>query len=472
MSLYCAEKKLLVIFLFVFFTSYLHAEQKKIAVLGTGYVGLVIGAGIAELGHQVVCADIIEDKISCLQRGEIPIYEIDLEELVKNNIKAGRLQFSLNIPQTIRSAEIVFIAVGTPTHEDGSADLTFIEDAAKIIGQNTFDYKIVCVKSTVPVGTTRKIHSIVVDHLPTTGKVDTIFFPEFLREGSAVKDFFTTDRLVIGSESRSANNILKDIFKKLINKNIPVIETSFETAEAIKYASNAFLATKISFINEFANFCEATGADIFEVAKGIGLDKRIGPDFLKPGPGFGGSCLPKDTLSLLYQAKIRGVDLKIVQATYEANNAQQRRIVDKLEYMLNYDLGKKKIAILGLAYKANTDDIRSSPAIAIIKEILIKGGHITAYDPIAMNNMKKMIPEISYCSTLESALKDADAVIILTEWKEFKKLDLFYVKQLMKRPVIVDARNLFDPKELFRIGFQFQNVGRPLTKHLIPSSSL
>lgn len=438
-------------------------SPRKITVIGTGYVGLVLGVGLSEWGHQVVCADILEDKIRSLQAGEIPIYEPGLQELVLSNAAAGRLSFTTNIADAIRSAEIVFISVGTPPKDDGSADLSALEAVAKVIAKNLNNHKVVCIKSTIPIGTTRKIQELILQNqdLSLGGKCDIAFNPEFFREGCAVEDFFKTDRVVIGTESPISKETMKEVFHPLTQHGTPLIETNIETAEAIKYAANAFLAAKISFINEFANLCDATGADVAVVAQGMGLDKRIGPQFLNAGPGYGGSCFPKDTLALLYQAKLVNVDLKVIQATVEANDAQHLRVVQKLTKLLGGSLSGKNIAVLGLAFKANTDDVRFSPAHTIIQEIIARGGNVTAYDPIAMENMKKLIPEIKYNETIDLAVTNADAVVVLTEWDELKKLDLAHIRSLLRNPILLDAKNLYDPQVLHELGFEFDNMGRP-----------
>lgn len=441
--------------LFITFISLEGVQPKKITVLGTGYVGLVLGACLSDLGHQVICADIDDKKISNLKKGFIPIYEPGLSEIVSKNHQTKRLDFSSNISEAIRSAEVIFIAVGTPTAENGSADITALEKAADVIGRNLNTNKVICIRSTIPVGTTKKIKDQIAKQ---DSHFEICFCPEFLREGSAVHDFFNGDRFVIGSESLLAKEMIEDVFSDLF-LTMPVLHCNFETAEAIKYASNAFLAAKISFINEFAHFCQATGADVNVVAQGMGLDKRIGPDFLKPGPGYGGSCFPKDTLAIVHQAREKGLEFKVIQAAIDANDNHKLKIVEKLE-KLCHDFHGKKVAVLGLSFKANTDDVRYSPAITIIKEIKARGGKVCAYDPLSNSNMKIIIPDISYASSLEEAARDADAAIIVTEWDEFKKMDLSKVSQLMKTPVILDARNLFSTKDLTAAGFIYDNLGR------------
>ena len=431
------------------------ASPKKVTVLGTGYVGLVLGGCLSELGHSVLCADIDEKKIANLKKGFIPIYEPGLSEIVSKNYHAKRLDFTSNIAEAIRSSDVIFVAVGTPTLEDGSADISALVKVADVIAHNLNANKLICIRSTIPVGTTKKIK----DQIACKDtRFEICFCPEFLREGSAVYDFFHGDRFVIGSESVLAKEMIEEVFSDLFNA-MPVLNCNFETAEAIKYASNAFLAAKISFINEFAHFCQATGADVALVAQGMGFDKRIGHDFLKPGPGYGGSCFPKDTLAIVQQAHEKGLDLRVIQAAINANEVQKQKMVDKLEKLCT-TLHGKKIAVLGLAFKANTDDVRYSPAITIIQEIKARGGHITAYDPLANSNMKLNLPDISYVSSYEEAVKGADALIVLTEWDEFKKIDLLKISQLMKSPVLLDARNLYSPKDLVAAGFLYDNLGR------------
>lgn len=438
------------------------AEAKSIAVLGTGYVGLVMGAGLASWGHKVICADILEEKIASLQNGKVPFYEPGLDQSVVSNMQAGRLSFTVNVVEAIQKAEIIFVAVPTPSNEDGSADISALEDVAKTIAAHLNGHKIVCIKSTVPIGTTRKIQEFMERHSAGRFACDFIFNPEFLREGSALIDFTQTDRLVLGGENEEAIKKVSAIYSELIASGTPVIETNFESAEAIKYASNAFLATKISFINEFANLCSATSADISTVAYGMGLDKRIGPAFLSPGPGYGGSCFPKDTQGLLHQAAEFNVELKVVQATVEANESQKLQVVQKLKTLLSGDLANKQIAVLGLAFKANTDDVRCSPAISIIGQLLAECAKVSAYDPMGTQNMKKILPNVKYCSSAFEAALEAEALLVLTDWQEFKDLDLCALKGLMKKPVLIDARNLYSPDELANNGFIFSNTGRLL----------
>lgn len=438
-------------------------EPKKIAVVGTGYVGLVLGTGLSDWGHQVTCVDILEEKILSLKGGQIPFFEPGMEEWVKKNVDAKRLSFTANPSEAIQNSEIIFICVPTPPKPDGSADISAVEKVAEVIATNLNSNKIVCIKSTVPIGTCRKVESLIHSKMDSSCPYacDVTFNPEFLREGSAIHDFMKADRLIVGGSSPSAVDAISQIFAKSISSDSTLICTDFESAESIKYASNAFLATKISFINEFANLCDHTGADIQTVAHGLGLDKRIGPAFLQPGPGYGGSCFPKDTLALVHQGKQHGIDLKIVQATIEANDAQKARVIDKLKTLMGNLLADRKIALLGLAFKPNTDDIRYSPAITLIEQLLAEKAKVCAYDPIAMRNMQQLFPQVEFCQSCAAATQDADAAIIVTDWDEFKHLDLSFLRSNMKAPILIDTRNLYDPQELMQLGFLFGNTGRP-----------
>lgn len=430
-------------------------NPQKVTVIGTGYVGLILGVGLAEFGHTVVCADIDQSKIALLQKGIIPIYEPGLKEVVDKNVEAGRLQFTEEVDEAILMSDLIFIAVGTPMGQEGKADLSIVEAVAKQIGENINRHKIVCVKSTVPIGSARKICEWI-----GNGDFEYVFNPEFLREGVALFDFFEPDRVVLGVESENAKKIMKEIYQPLEDRGVPFLFTNFETAEAIKYASNTFLAVKISFINEFAHLCEEVGADVLDVAKGMGLDNRIGSAFLSPGPGFGGSCIPKDAAALLYRAKEAGVDLKVVQAAVTANTLQKMRVVEKVQGLLGSMHGKT-IGILGLSFKGNTDDVRESPALVIIQSLLEQGAIVKAYDPQGMPNMRQIFPEIEYVDNAYSAAVKADALIVLTDWEEFRSLDLFKIKSAMHQPNIVDARNMFDAKALKELGIKVANIGRP-----------
>ena len=434
--------------------------MKQITFIGTGYVGLVSGAGVSDFGHQVVCADIAKDKIAQLQKGEIPIYEPGLGDLVKRNVQAGRLSFTTNVDKAIQEADVVFIAVGTPQGDDGDADLTAIFKVAEMIGKNLNHYKVICTKSTVPIGTGKKIIDIIQKDKGEDKAFDYVSNPEFLREGSAVKDFLWPDRVVLGTNSEKALKIMQDVYRPLFINETPMIQTSIQTAEMIKYASNAFLALKISYINEIANLCDEVDADIHEVAKAMGSDGRISPKFLHPGPGFGGSCFPKDTKALANLARKKGIKLRTVEGAIEANQAQKERMVEKIKGFFSGNISGKTIAILGLAFKSETDDIRDSSAIDMIQALLDGGAKVKAYDPIANNNMSKLFPSVVYCKNWEEAVKDTDGTVILTEWREFRGIDLEQMKALMNMPVILDTRNILPIKDLNRLGFQYENVGR------------
>lgn len=432
----------------------------KIAVIGTGYVGLVLGAGLAEFGHYVECADIDQEKVNKLNDGIIPIFEPGLSELVKKNCDNNSLLFTSDVDSAIQKADIVFIAVGTPTKEDGKADVSAVLSVVTRIGKNLNGHKIICTKSTVPIGMSHTIQSLIQPFETSTNFVDIVSNPEFLREGTAVQDFFNPDRVVIGANSEQATKILCDIYKPLLQKNIPFLITDIASSETIKYASNGFLAVKLSFINEIARLCEKVGANCYDVAKGIGLDPRIGNLFLKPGPGYGGSCLPKDTKALLSKGKEIGLELKLIKAAIEANDDQKSYIVEKIKTLLHNNLAEKTIAIWGLAFKANTDDIRESCAITIVQQLLEQGAHIKAYDPIASNNMRRILPDITYCSNKEDALEGADVLVILTDWQEFTSINTSTLSNLMKQKIIYDTRNILCELPLRTTGFTYCGLGK------------
>jgi len=437
---------------------------KRISVIGTGYVGLVTGAGLSDFGNNVICTDIDEDKINQLLASDIPIYEPGLKELVDRNVSAERLSFSTDISASVKNSEVVIIAVWTPMGDNGEADLTAVKSVAKMIGENLNGYKVICTKSTVPIGTGKKIKQIIEKTSGGSNEFDVVSNPEFLREGSAVKDFLLPNRIVIGSESEKAQKVMKQVYRPLFINETPIVSTNVVTAETIKYASNAFLAVKISYINELANLCDTTGADVHIVARGMGLDGRISPKFLHPGPGFGGSCFPKDTHALVQMAAEKEVEMQVVSAAISSNSIQWQKITKKLDILFADNLEGRTVAVLGLTFKANTDDVRQSPATPIIKHILENNGHVKAYDPEGIDNMKMLFPNIDYCDTHEEAVNGADGVIVMTEWHEFRGMDLKKVAELMNGNIIVDARNILDPKELKRNGFIFDNVGRPNVK--------
>ena len=434
--------------------------MKKITIIGTGYVGLVTGVGMAEFGNKVICSDIDKTKIDNLNTGIIPIYEPGLEEMIKSNIKNGRLSFSSNVKESILKSDVIVIAVGTPEGDDGKADMSFVFSVAETISSNLNNYKLVVTKSTVPIGSGRIIVSIINNKIDNSKSFDYVSNPEFLREGSALKDFLWPDRVIIGTESEKAYEIMRNVYRPLyINKN-PITHTSVETAEMIKYASNSFLALKISYINEIANLCEAVGADVHKVARAMGQDGRISDKFLHPGPGFGGSCFPKDLEALLSISEDNNVKMKTVEAAIIANDNQKKRMVKKLINLFGRDIKNKKIAILGLAFKANTDDIRESSSINMIISLLSKGATINAYDPIANNEMAKIIKNINYFESLYDAVNNVDAVVVMTEWNEFRSLDLKKIKSKMSGNVFLDTRNIISMEELSSNGFIYDNIGR------------
>ena len=434
--------------------------MNRIVIIGTGYVGLVTGVGMAEFGNKVICSDIDKKKIDKLNSGSIPIYEPGLDEIIKRNVKNQRLTFSSNIKESILKSDVIVIAVGTPEGKNGQADMSFVFSVAETISDNINDYKVVVTKSTVPIGSGKKIVDLIKNKVDNPKLFDYVSNPEFLREGSALKDFLWPDRVIIGTDSKKAYEIMRNVYRPLyINKN-PITHTSIETAEMIKYASNSFLALKISYINEIANLCEAVGADVHKVANAMGQDGRISDKFLHPGPGYGGSCFPKDLEALLSISENNNVKMETVQAAINANNNQKKRMVKKLTNLFNGDLLEKKIAVLGLSFKANTDDIRKSSSIDMIKGIINKGGFVNAYDPIANNEMAKIIKNVDYFDSLYDAVNEVDAVVIMTEWNEFRSLDLKRIKRKMRGDIFLDTRNIINMDELFSLGFTYDNVGR------------
>ncbi len=430
-----------------------------IGVIGTGYVGLVTGACFAEFGVYVTCVDKDPSKIDLLKKGIVPFFEPGLESIVNKNLKNGRLRFSTDIADAVRDTLVIFIAVGTPPRGDGSADLSYVEDVARQIAQHMNGYKVIVTKSTVPVGTGERLKKIISENLKENHHFDIASNPEFLREGSAIEDFMRPNRVIIGAESPEAIAILKDLYRPLYLIETPFVITNIETAELIKYASNSFLAVKISFINEIANLCEKVGADVHMVAKGMGLDQRIGSKFLHPGPGYGGSCFPKDTLALIRLAEEHGEELNIVRAAVDVNIKQRERMIKKITSSMG-DLKGKSIAILGLSFKPNTNDIREAPSIYIIKELKRLGAIIKTYDPAAMNDMKALFPEIIYTNDPYEASTEADAIVIVTEWNEFRNLDLERIKLLMRDRYFFDLRNIYEPAKMRQLGFIYHSVGR------------
>ncbi|MFC1565731.1 UDP-glucose dehydrogenase family protein [Candidatus Neomarinimicrobiota bacterium] len=436
--------------------------MKNITVIGTGYVGLVSGAGLSDFGNQVVCADIDESKISLLKAGKIPIFEPGLKEVVDRNVKSNRLSFTTDISGAVRSSEVIFIGVGTPEGKNGEADLSAVFSVAETIGNNLNTYKIICTKSTVPIGTGAKIISIINKCKNNDVEFDYVSNPEFLREGAAVQDFLIPNRIVLGATSEKSFQIMQDVYRPLYINETPIVYTNVPTAEMIKYASNAFLALKLSYINEIANLCEIVGADVHVVAKAMGNDGRISAKFLHPGPGFGGSCFPKDTKALLSLSQELNEPMNTVAAAIATNNRQKERMVHKLFNLMNNDIKGKTIAVLGLSFKQMTDDVRESASIIMIQSILNKDGIVKAYDPVAVENMKNHFPNIEYSNSWQAAVKDAHAVAIMTEWHEFRGLDLAELKQLVKTPIILDTRNVLSIKDLVDLDFKFDNVGRKI----------
>ena len=443
-----------------------------ITVAGTGYVGLVSGACLADFGNTVICVDNNEEKIATLEKGGIPIYEPGLDDVVTRNVSAGRLFFSTELASSVKRSDVVFIAVGTPPADDGSADLTYVEAVAREIGRAMNGYKVFVDKSTVPVGTGKKVKQWVLEELAKRGdeaknmSFDVVSNPEFLREGSAVQDFMHPDRVVIGAESIRAKNLMKDVYRSLYINETPYIETNIETAEMIKYASNSFLAVKITFINEIANLCEKVGANVQDVAKAMGRDGRIGNKFLHPGPGYGGSCFPKDTLAIARIGRDAGEPLSIVESTIEANEKQKLRMVTKIEEGMggNGSLKGKSIAVLGLAFKPNTDDMRDAPALTILKGLVDKGASIRACDPAAVREatwrLESIKDRVAYFEDEYTALKGADALVLMTEWNQYRNLDLDRVKSLLKRPVFFDLRNVYTREDVEDKGFVYFGVGK------------
>lgn len=433
----------------------------KIGVIGTGYVGLVSGTCFSEFGHTVICVDKDENKIAALKRGEIPIYEPGLDEMVKRNSEEGRLFFTTDIREAVAESDAIFIAVGTPTSRrgDGYADLSYVYAAAKEIAPHIKKYAVIVDKSTVPVGTARQVKRIVKE-ANQEADFDVASNPEFLREGAAIDDFMRPNRVVIGVENEKAAEVLKQLYKPLYLIETPMVITTLETAELIKYASNAFLAVKISFINDMSNLCEAVGADVTALAKGMGLDQRIGGKFLHSGPGYGGSCFPKDTQALNSIAKEHGMTLQIVEAAIAVNSAQKGRMVQKIRKALGGREEGKIIAVLGLAFKPETDDMREAPALTIIPTLTEKGARVRAHDPHAMEAARSLMPEVEYAEDPYATCQDADCVILMTEWNQYRALDLDKMKSLMRGRVFVDLRNVYDPRAIEEKGFEYFGVGR------------
>ncbi|HRJ87118.1 MAG: UDP-glucose/GDP-mannose dehydrogenase family protein [Blastocatellia bacterium] len=430
-----------------------------IAVIGTGYVGLVTGACFAEFGVDVTCVDVDSTKIDKLNNGIIPIYEPGLDQIVEKNAKAGRLKFTTDIRSAVEGAQVVFLAVGTPPKDDGSPDMSYYQQAAKDVAAAMNGYKVLVTKSTVPVGTGKWLREFVSANLPDNIEFGVASNPEFLREGAAIEDFMRPDRVVIGSNEGRAIDVMKELYRPLYLIETPIVITSLEAAELIKYAANAFLATKITFINEVANLCDAIGCDVHDVARGMGMDNRIGRKFLHPGPGYGGSCFPKDTRALTTVADQFGVETLIVDAVIEANERQREAMIPKIERLVG-DLSGKQVGMLGLSFKPETDDMRESPAIEIIRSILEKGATIRAFDPVAMDEAKHYVSGIEYATDEYDAIKGADVLVIVTEWNQFRALDMEKVRSLLRSPKIADLRNIYEPSDMRAMGFDYVGVGR------------
>ncbi len=433
----------------------------RIAMIGSGYVGLVSGACFAQFGHDVICVDKDAAKIARLRKGEMPIYEPGLDKLVTDNMRAGRLSFGERLSDAVGGADAVFIAVGTPTRRgDGHADLSYVYAAAAEIADAIRDYTVVVTKSTVPVGTGREVARIIRAARPAA-EFDVASNPEFLREGAAIEDFMKPDRVVIGVESDRARDVMAGIYRPLNLIQTPMVFTNIETAEVTKYAGNAFLATKITFINEIADLCEKVGADVHDVARGIGLDGRIGRKFLHPGPGFGGSCFPKDTLALAYTAREADAPQTIVEQVIEINNSRKKKMAKKVIDFCGGSVSGLAVGVLGLTFKANTDDMRDAPSLDIVPALQAAGARITAFDPEGMTEAGRMIPGIAFAKTAYEAATGADVLVVITEWHEFRGLDPRRLKEMMRQPRIVDLRNIFNPDEMRGLGFAYEGVGRP-----------
>ena len=432
----------------------------RVAMIGTGYVGLVSGACFADFGHDVTCVDKDAAKIAALTRGEVPIYEPGLNDLVAANTRAGRLKFTNDLPGAVKAADAVFIGVGTPSRRgDGHADLSFVYDAAREIARALGGFTVIITKSTVPVGTGDEVERIVRETRPDV-EFAVVSNPEFLREGAAIQDFKHPDRIVVGSDDKRARDVMAELYRPLYLNRSPIMFTDRRTAELIKYAANAFLATKITFINEIADLAEKVGADVQEIARGIGLDNRIGAKFLHAGPGFGGSCFPKDTVALLKTGQDHDAPLRIVEAVVAVNDARKRAMARKVAHSLGGDLRGKTIAVLGLTFKPNTDDMRESPSIPLITALQDMGAKVRAYDPTGMEQAKPLMSNVAFCKDAYDCADGASALVIVTEWEQFRALDFARLKQVMERPVLVDLRNIYRPEEMTRHGFAYEGVGR------------
>ncbi|MBW1696865.1 MAG: UDP-glucose/GDP-mannose dehydrogenase family protein [Deltaproteobacteria bacterium] len=430
----------------------------KLAVAGTGYVGIVTGTGFANLGNEVLCYDVDGNKIKRLASGQLPIYEPGLEEIFKRNLDAGRLRFTADAMEAIQASDIIFICVGTPSNLEQAADLTAVKEVAQTIGRYMNEYKVVVNKSTVPVGTANLVKKIIKEHQTADIAFDVVSNPEFLREGAAVKDFENPDRIIIGTDSKKAEEIMRSLYRSKARTERPIFITDIQTAEVIKYASNAMLATRISFMNQLAHLCEKTGADIRDVSRGMGLDSRIGSRFLHAGLGFGGSCFPKDVRALIATLKEHGCESDLFEAVYRINEAQRTIAVKKLQSVL--EIKGSTIAIWGLSFKPKTDDIREAPSLDIIKNLQNKGAYIHVFDPVAIDKAKRILKEIRFFDNPYETIRDCDALIVVTEWDEFRNLDMRAVKALLRKPIVVDGRNIYDPQEMRQMGFTYLGIGR------------
>ena len=432
----------------------------KVTFIGTGYVGLVSGACIADFNHNVICMDIDQNKIKQLTNGNIPIYEPGLSELIQKNFKANRLEFTTDLKYSIDNSDFIFIAVGTPSNQNGEVDLKYILKAIDSIINHLNKYKIIVIKSTVPPGTASKIKDIFKEKNINTDLYDIVSNPEFLREGSAIKDFMIPDRVVIGSASNNAMNQIKKIYQPLFLRDIPLVETNHETAELIKYATNAFLATKISFINEIALLCLNLDADVKTISRSLGLDGRISSKFLHPGPGFGGSCFPKDISGLLALMREKKIDGDVVNSVLQTNKKQKNKMFEIFSSMFNHDMKNKKISVLGLSFKPNTDDIRESPSIIIIEKLILAGAKVFGYDPESYSNMKEIFPSAYFSNNFKEVIQDSEGAILMTEWNTLRSLNPKKIKHLMKELVFMDCRNVYEPQNWINEGFIFKNIGR------------
>lgn len=429
-------------------------------MIGTGYVGLVSGACLAEFGNKVVCYDIDKAKIEGLEQGKIPFHEPGLKEMVLRNRNEGRLEFSTNLKTSLDASTVVFIAVGTPEQDDGTADLSAVFAVAKDIGKNMNGFKVIVQKSTVPVGTTRKLSKVLREEIGKSDEFELVSNPEFLREGSAIDDFLHPNRVVFGFSGPRAADVMEDIYHPLYSSGTPILSTSLESAEMVKYASNAFLATKVSFINEVAELCEQVGADVQVVARGMGMDTRIGAKFLHAGTGFGGSCFPKDTIALVKMGDSFGVDMSLVRSTIGANERQSQRAVDKLRTLCGGKIKGLRIAVLGLSFKPNTDDVREASSLKIIQQLWDEGAEVVAYDPVAGPNAKRAMPELELAADTKTCVAGADGLILATEWSEFRLLEMKDVVSKMKAPRVVDCRNIYRPEQMKEQGIQYESFGR------------